>query len=409
MRILLLTQYFPPEFGAAAARNSEHARFWAEAGHEVEVCTGFPNYPTGVIPQAYRGKLAAREDQDGYTVNRSWIYTTPNRVVWKRALASFSFMLSAFVNGLFRCKRPDVIIASSGPFFVGPLGYLLSVFKRAPFVFEVRDILPQQAVDVGMIKNKALIKGLYAVEGFLYRRAGCVVTVADASRRALLARGFDARKFFTIENGICEDLFTPGDKENEIRAEYGWHGKFIAMYIGAHGVSQGLFTLLEAAERLQDIDEVRFVFVGDGADKPKMIEWAEAHKLPNVEFVPLQERDRMPLFYRAADVCFVPLRKGDYFTLNIPSKIFEIIACARPVILGAQGQALEVLEAAQAGVPVAPEDPDAYAEAVRRLHGDPELAATLGESGRTYVLAHFTRRQKAQSYIENLRERLNVN
>jgi len=406
MKVLLLTQYFPPEFGAAASRNSEHARLWAEAGHDVEVCTGFPNYPTGIVPDSYRRRLFVREKNHGYTVNRTWIYATPNRVVWKRALASLSFMVSAFLGGLLKCTRPDVIIASSGPFFVGPLGYLLSLFKRAPFVFEVRDILPQQAVDVGMLKNKILIRVLQATEEFLYRKAACVVAVAGASRQALVARGVDPGKVWTIENGIREDLFVPGDKENAIRAEYGWQGKFVAMYIGAHGVSQGLFTVLEAAERLKDLDDVRFVFVGDGADKPKMRQWVEVKGLANVDFLPLQEKDRMPLFYNAADVCFVPLKKGDYFKINIPSKIFEIMACARPVILGAEGEALRILRAAEAGIAVEPEDATAFAAAVQRLRDEPDRAAAFGRNGRAYVLQNFTRAQKARRYIEVLEQTL---
>ena len=402
MKILLLTQYFPPEFGAAAARNSEHAHFWARMGHEVEVCTGFPNYPTGVIPDEYRGKWYTREEHDGYAVTRSWIYATPNRSVLKRALASLSFLVSALICGIFLCRRPDIIIASSGPFFVGPLGYLLSVFKRAPLVFEVRDILPQQAVDVGMIRNPFLIWFLQAIEEFLYRRARRVVTVAQASMDAIVTRGLPAGKFAVIENGIREDLFAPGPKDNAIREEFGWQGKFIAMYVGAHGVSQGLYTLLEAAEQLRDRDDVRLVFIGDGADKPGMMAWAHERDLSNVEFLPLQPKERMPELYAAADACFVPLRKGGYFTINIPSKIFEIMACARPIILGATGQALRIVEAAGSAIPVTPEDASAYADAVLRLHDDPGLCRQLGEKGRAYVLDHFTRRQKAEQYIRVL-------
>lgn len=400
MKILILTQYFPPEFGAAATRNSEHARFWAEAGHAVEVCTGMPNYPAGVVHEAYRGKWYVREEKDGYVVHRAWIYATPNRAVWRRALASLAFLASGLICGVCKCRRPDIVIASSGPFFVGPLGWLLSAIKRAAFVFEVRDLLPQQAIDVGMIRNPLAIAFLKGVEAFLYRRAKRIVAVAPASAKALADRGFDANKIATIENGIRSDFFVPAPRENDIRAQYGWQGRFIAMYIGAHGVSQGLFTLLEAAERLADLEDVRFVFVGDGADKPRMVEWAKARGLRNVEFLPLQDKDRMPAFYAAADVCFVPLRKGDYFRINIPSKIFEIMACARPVILGAEGQALDILQQAGGGIPVAPEDPDAFAEAVRRLRADPALAGSLGANGRAYVVEHFDRRRKAADYIK---------
>ena len=399
MRILLLTQYFPPEFGAAAARNSEHARHWAAAGHEVEICTGFPNYPDGVIREEYRGSLYRREEREGYTVHRSWLLAAPNRQVWKRALASVSFMVSALVTGLLKCQRPDIVIASSGPFFLAPLGYLLSRFKRARFVFEVRDILPQQAVDVGMITNRTMIRMLRGIEEFLYRRADAVVTVAAASRQAIVDRGFAKEKIFTIENGVDPEFFAPRQKEDAIRAEYGWEGKFVAMYIGIHGVSQGLYTLLEAAERMQDDDRVRFVFVGDGAEKPGLEEWARQRGLTNVGFLPIQDRERMPCFYAAADVCFVPLKKGAYFRINIPSKLLEIMACERPMILGAEGQARDILTAAGGGVAVTPEDPDSYAAAVRQLSEAPEFAASLGASGRAYVAEHFSRGKKAEQYL----------
>lgn len=404
MKILLLTQYFPPEFGAAAARNSEHARLWAEAGEEVEICTGFPNYPSGVIPSEYKGMRFQREITDGYTTLRSWIYATPNRAVWKRALASLSFMFSAAMSGALRSQKPDVIIASSGPFFIGPLGYILSVIRRAPFVFEVRDILPQQAIDTGMLRNPLLIRLLTATEEFLYRRASRVVAVSEASRQELAARGVDETKLATIENGISGSLFVPSSKDNEVRQEYGWQGKYVAMYIGVHGVSQGLMTLLEAAERLQSESDIHFVFIGDGAEKEALRQWAADHQLRNVEFLPVQPRERVAQFYAAADVCFAPLRKGNYFTINIPSKILEIMACGRPVILGAQGQAQRIVEEAGGGLVVAPEDVDAYVQALRELRAQPELAEELGLRGREYVLKNFTRERKAELYLEILHE-----
>jgi len=404
MRILLLSQYFPPEFGAAAARNSEHARFWAESGHDVEVLTAFPNYPAGVVPREYQGRAWMRERRDGYRVCRAWIHATPNRAVWRRALASVSFMASAVIVGALACRRPDVIVASSGPFFVAPLGWLLSLIKRAPFVFEVRDVLPQQAVDVGMLRNPLLIRILEMTEAFLYRRAARVVCVAAASRDTLLGRGLAPERVHTIENGIREELFVPGEKENGVRAEYGWRGKYVALYMGAHGVSQGLGTLLACAENLQDDPDFVLALVGDGADKPMLERAAAERGLRNVVFLPLQDKSRVPEFYAAADVCFVPLKKGKYFETNIPSKMFEIMACARPIVLGARGQARELLQQAGAGLAVDPEDADGHVAAIKRLRREPDLAARFGESGRRFVLENFTRRQKAAAYLQVLAE-----
>ncbi len=404
MKILLLTQYFPPEFGAAAARNSEHARLWAEAGHAVQVCTGMPNYPTGQVAAGYRGKVLLRETQSGYEVVRTWIYATPNRAVWKRVLASLSFMASALISGIFCCRRPDIIIASSGPFFVAPLGYLLSLVKRVPFVFEVRDILPQQAVDVGMLKNRFLIRFLTEMEEFLYRRACCIVTVAAASRESLVERGIPSEKVFTVENGIVESFFAPMPGDNAVRDEEGWAGKFVVLYVGAHGVSQGLHALLEVAQRVKEYEDILFVFAGEGAEKPAMMAWAGQHELSNVRFLPLQHKDRMPQLYAAANVCLVPLRKGKYFTINIPSKTFEIMACGRPILLGAQGQARRIVEEAEAGITVDPEDVEGYTQALLSLYNDPARCAALGKAGRAYVLEHFTRRAKAQAYLDILQQ-----
>lgn len=404
MRILLISQYFPPEFGAAAARNSEHAQFWAEAGHEVEVLTGFPNYPEGVIPAEYRGRALAREERNGYRVTRAWIYATPNRGVFRRALASLSFFFSACIAGLFCCARPNVVIASSGPFGVGPLGWLIAFIRRVPFVLEVRDLLPQQAVDTGMIRNPALIALLTAIETFLYRRAARVVCVAEASRKTLSKRGVPEAKLCTIENGIREDLFCPGAKTNSIRVEHGWGDRFVALYAGAHGVSQGLGTILDAADSLRDEPGILFVFAGEGAEKPALMAQAAGRGLRNVQFLPIQPKEGMPELYAAADVCLVPLRRGVYFTLNIPSKMFEVMACARPILLGARGQALEIAESAGACVPVPPEDAAAFAQAIRDLRSHPERAAQLGESGRRFVLEHFTRRRKAERYLNVLME-----
>jgi glycosyltransferase involved in cell wall biosynthesis len=221
-----------------------------------------------------------------------------------------------------------------------------------------------------------------------------------------MERGFDECKCFTVENGIRGDFFAPSEKANAVRIDYGWEGQFVAMYIGAHGVSQGLYTLLDAAERLQEREEIRFVFVGDGADKPGLMAHAERHGLRNVDFLPLQDRKRMPLFYGAADVCLVPLKQGPYFRINIPSKIFEILACERPIVLGAEGQARSVIEESGGGIAVTPEGVGEYVAAILRLHDDPEQAAALGRSGREYVLRNFTRKQKAERYLAILKQAL---
>lgn len=404
MRILFLCQYFPPEMGAPAARTYEHARHWVELGHEVTVICGKPNHPDGIIPGRYRGTPLFRENIDGIEVLRVWLYATPNQGFFKRSIAFMTFMCSAVFFGIAASRRCDVVIATSPQLLCGFAGYFVSRFKRRPFVFEVRDLWPKQIIDLGAVRNRTIIGLLTWLERFLYRKARAIVTVAPATTEALVARGLPREKVFTVTNGIDDALFHPRERMQPIRKEFGWGQDIVVMYIGTHGLSQGLATILDTAARFQGEPGIRFVFAGTGAEREHLIARAESMGLNNVEFLPMQAKDQMPSFYAAADICLVPLKKRDYFRYNIPSKIFEIMACARPIVLGVEGQAREIVEQAQAGIPVEPENPDAFAAAIRKLAADPELRARLGESGRAHVLRHYSRRQKAREYAEKVEQ-----
>jgi len=237
---------------------------------------------------------------------------------------------------------------------------------------------------------------------FLYRRAKAIVTVAPATAEEIVSRGIPGEKVFTVTNGINERFFCPRDRMGPLRDHYGWGDDIVVMYIGTHGLSQGLSTIIETAALLQDRENIRFVFAGQGAEREILMEMAHRKKLRNVQFLPMQSKEKMPEFYAAADICLVPLKKRDYFRYNIPSKMFEIMACARPLILGAEGQALDILNEAGAGVSVEPENEHAYAEAILRLAQDPELRARFGVSGREYVTRNYTRKLKAGNYLECL-------
>lgn len=401
MRILFLCQYFPPEMGAPAARTFEHARHWARLGHDVTVVCGLPNHPDGVVPPEYRGTLLYREEIEGVKVLRCWLYTTPNRGVFKRSIAFLTFMASSTLVGAFRAPRPDVVAATSPQMLCGLAGYVVALCKGRPFVLEVRDLWPKQIIDLGVVRNGIIIGLLTWLETFLYRRARAVVTVAEATRREIVARGFDPAKVHTITNGILEDFFAPGDRMTPLREARGWRAdQTIVMYIGTHGLSQGLITLLDAAETLRGRGDIRFVFVGTGAEREYLIHTARQRGLDNVEFLPMQSKEAMPEFYASADICLVPLKRRDVFLYNIPSKMFEIMACGRPMILGALGQAKELLEEAGAGVAVEPENAAAYADAITRLADDPELRARLGAAGRAHVVAHYARGRKAEDYLD---------
>ena len=400
MKILFLCQYFPPEPGAPAARTHEHVREWAKQGHDVTVICGVPNHPTGEIPEEYRSQFVYESIVDDVRVLRCWFLTAANAGRVRRSIAFVSFMAAALFWGVVKGGKPHVVIATSPQLLCGLAGELLARFKRCPFVFEVRDLWPQQIIDLNVLRNKWLIQILRAVESYLYRRAAAIVTVAEAARHILIEEGYGEEKIFTVTNAIDLDVFTPQERTGTMRFRYGWGDRCVVLYIGTHGMSQGLETVLAAARMLADQQHIHFVFVGSGAERQGLIELAQSWQLSNVEFIANQPREEVPEFYAAADICLAPLKKCDIFLTNIPSKLFEIMACARPIILGVDGQAREVLEAADAGICVPPEDVEALAEAITHLDRNPALRETYGQNGRNYVEIHSNRKEKAFESLE---------
>lgn len=406
MRILFFCQYFPPEVGAPAARTHEHARRWVARGHAVTVVCGIPNHPDGIVPPAYRGKWLYREEIDGIRVLRCWFVVAPNTGVFKRCASFLSFMVSSVCFGFGVTGKCDVVVGTTPQMLCALGGYLVARVKRRPFVLEVRDLWPKHIIDLGTITNPLIIRGLQRLEMFLYRRSRAVIAVAEASRRHIEERGIPADKLFTITNGIDENFFVPEEK-NGLRAARGWIEKFVVLYIGTHGLSQGLGTILDTAGLLAGAPRFHFVFVGAGAEWESLREKAKRRGLSNTEFLPSQPKAAMPDFYAAADACLVPLKKRDVFRYNIPSKMFEIMACARPIILGAEGQARQLLDEAGAGIAVEPENPGAYRDAILRLAGDPGLCERFGANGRAHVVANYTRNRKADEFLKCLERTLN--
>lgn len=400
MKILFLCQYFPPEPGAPAARTHEHAKEWVRMGHEVTVVCGIPNHPDGEVPLNYRHNFVYEEVLDDIRVLRCWFLVAANAGRVRRSIAFISFMLVSLYWSVVKGGRADVVMATSPQLLCGLSGYGVALVKRALFVFEVRDLWPRQIIDLGVLRNPWLIALLRGVERFLYRKASVIITVAEAARRELVQSGVPPEKIHTITNAIALDVFTPQPRLGAMRYRYGWGERNLVMYIGTHGLSQGLETVLAAARELEDREDLHFVFVGSGAERESLIKTAEKDGLKNVEFIPNQPRPDMPEFYAAADICLVPLKQREVFLTNIPSKMFEIMACARPIILGVEGQGREILEAAGAGVAVPPEDPHALAEAIRALADDPEARRRYGENGRRYVEKASNRAEKARELID---------
>ena len=397
--------------GAPAARAAELARHWARAGHEVSVLTGFPNHPTGIVPPEWRSRLrhlTYHEKVGGADVYRTWLWPLPNRKSHERMRNYASFCLSAALRGL-RIPRHDVVIASSPQLLVGLVGWWFAFTRGVPFVFEVRDLWPESLIAVGVGSEDSLLhKMLAAIAGFLYARADRVVVVAPAFREHLVKHWrVPAEKIAVVENGVEEDLFVPAHPaaNNALRQELGAEGKFLVCYIGTIGNAHGLETLLDAAVQLKDERPGVILFlVGEGAEKERIVSLAQALRLTNVRFLDQQPRERIPAFISASDACLVLLKKAEVFKTVIPTKMLEFMSCGRPVILGVDGQARQIIEQAGAGVAIEPENAQALVQAIKQLADDPSFAQTLGKKGRDCILRNFSRRRTAEKYIGVLNE-----
>ena len=406
MRILYLSQYFPPEMGAPAARVYELSREWAALGHEVTVLTGFPNHPSGIIPPAYRGQLIRRERCDEVNVVRTPIYAAANRGLVKRGLNYVSYALSAALIGPFLTRDPDVVIATSPQLLTAASGFWMSALKRAPFIFEVRDLWPRSIVEVGaMSATHPAIQLLEQLEMFLYSRAARIVTVTDAFVEELAARGVPRNKLRVVKNGVDLSLFQPLPRQNEIRDELRLSPTdFMCLYVGTHGMAHGLETILQAAYRLREHTSIRFVLVGEGAEKAALKARARSMNLSSITFIDKQPRSKVASYLAACDVALVLLKAKPLFKTVLPSKIFEIMGAARAIVLSVDGEARKLVEGARAGVFVPPEDPVALAETILKLRSDPSLCREMGSKGRSFVEASFSRKALAEQYLALLDE-----
>jgi colanic acid biosynthesis glycosyl transferase WcaI len=398
MRILYLSQYFPPEAGATQTRAYEMARNLVRLGHAVTMIAEVPNHPSGIIPPAYRGKLVERSQLEGIEVIRVWVKASPIKSFRNRMLFYLSYMAGASLAGLLLAHgRYDLIYASSPPLFVGGAALALSALRRIPMLFEVRDLWPESAVALGELSNPRAVAWATRLEEACYRRARVIIVVTEGIRRRLLQRGLVGDKVHLIPNGANVDLFhfDPGARRR-VRQELSLGEKFVAIYAGIHGVAQGLETMVEAARRLQADSQIHFLLVGDGPKKAELVELVRQYKLANVTLLDEQPRPAIPALLSAADAAVIPLRKLEIFKGALPSKMFDSWACERPVLLSVDGEARQVMEAARGGVFVEPEDPQALAQAILELRRQPELRQQMGNRGRSFTERHYSRRAQAE-------------
>jgi len=381
MHVLFLSDNFPPETNAPASRLHEHARRWVAAGHRVTVVTCAPNFPAGRVHEGYRNRWYQREVVDGIDVVRVKTFISANKGFALRTLDYLSFMVAAFFAGLVQ-RRPDVVVGTSPQFFAAVGAWALAFVRRRPFVFELRDIWPASIEAVGATKSGRVLRFFERVEMFLYRRAAKIVAVTNSFKAELVRRGIDGAKIEVVTNGVDLSRYAPAPRDEDFARELGLEGKFVVGYVGTHGMAHALSNVLDAAARLRDRADVHFLFVGDGAARADLVARAEAEGLANVTLSPPLPKDRMPAVWSLCDVALVHLKDTPLFETVIPSKMFEAMGMATPILIACpEGEASGIVRDHGAGRVVAPEDPDALADAVRELADDAEGTRRLAERG----------------------------
>ena len=391
--ILFITPYYPPEKGAAAVRISETATRLVRRGHQVTVLATLPNYPTGIVPKEYRGRLLQEEELDGVRVVRVWSFVSPNRGFVRRVLAQISFGCLTPLLGGKKVGNPDLIILESHPLFNAIAGRVLARRKHCPFIFMVSDLWPASAVALGVLRNRMVIRLAEWLERSTYKRASLIWALSAGIRDGIIQCGISQERVFLLTNGADLSKFRPLPQK-EAQAELGWDERFTVLYAGNFGLSHGLTTVLEAARRMQDQPDIHFILVGDGAERADLLAKARQWNLKNVTFLDAQPHDRMPVVLAGADVCLVPMRHLPLFEGRLPLKMFEVMACARPILLGVEGEARRIAEQeAQAAIYVEPENVEALVAGILYLQEHQEEAVLLGLRGRAYVEARYDRDQ----------------
>jgi len=401
MKLLFLTDNFPPEVNAPANRTYEHCKEWVKHGIEVTVITCAPNFPKGRVYEGYKNKLFQKEIIDGIKVIRVWSYITSNEGFFKRILDYISYAFMAFWVGLF--QKTDLIIATSPQFFTAVSGWLLAFFRQKKWVMEVRDLWPESIMAVGAMKRNVFIRFFEWLEGVLYKSADHIVVVTDTFKEKIADRGINPEKISIFKNGANLELFKPTDKPIDLIQKHHLKDKFIFAYIGTHGMAHALHFVLDA---IQDLNEshpnILFLFMGDGAEKKDLIEKAKVLKLENTLFLDSVSKKEVVRYLSLMDVALVNLKKSDTFLTVIPSKIFEAAAMEKPILLGLQGETKKIIEKYQAGVCFLPEDKDSFQKELVEIYNNKEKYLAYIQ-GCKKLAFDFDRKKIANQMLETLK------
>lgn len=405
MHILFLTDNFPPEGNAPATRTFEHTREWVDKGHKVTVITCAPNFPEGKVFEGYKNKWLSKQTIEGINVWRVKTYITANKGLIKRTIDFISFMLSSLFFGLF-ARKVDVVIGTSPQFFTVISAWALSKFKRVPFVFELRDIWPASITAVGAMKGSWIIRALEKLELFLYRQADLIISVTHSFKQELQNRGVSANKIKVVLNGVDLSKYKPlPEKDKSFSEEFQLQGKFVAGYVGTHGLAHALHSIIEAAELLKVEDDIIILFAGGGADRARLEKLIETRNLTNVVMIPRQPKENMPKIWSLCDVSLVSLKDTPLFSKVIPSKIFESMAMSLPIIISVpEGESTQIIITQKAGLVIPPENPNSLFKAILKIKKDKNLHSYLADNSQL-AASKFNRKTLAiemLSYIKKL-------
>ena len=401
MKILYITQYFAPEVGATTNRALANARYLSQKGHSVTVLTEMPNHPKGIIFNGYKHKIFMKEKMENFLINRVWVFTSVKKNFITRILFYVSFMFMGFLHTLFNWKKYDIVYVSSPPLFVGVIGlWLKKIFRKTKFVFEVRDLWPDGAIEMGELKNKHFRKFSYSLEKQLYENAEKIISVTERFKEHIIAKGFEEKKIDVIRNG--SDLsFTKVDISEEFKKQYNSENNFIVVYAGNLGIAQNLKTLLESAKQL-DKDDIKFLLIGTGPEEKQLKKFAKKEHITNVDFCGEIPKKNVSEYLSLADCGIIPLKNIKVFESTIPSKLFDYMSADLPILLGVTGEAADILLESESGITFLPDNSEDLAEKIIWMKNHPKVRNEMGKRGRKFVEKYYNREKQAEKLEKEL-------
>jgi glycosyltransferase involved in cell wall biosynthesis len=402
MKILLLNQSFVSPDEPGHTRHFEMAQYLRRCGHEMVIVGSDSNYQTGLRTVDRKG-LYAEQRIDGVRVLRAYSAETLHLSYFWRFISFFSFMFSSVWAAL-QVKEADLIMGTTPPIFQAVSAWFVAFLRRKPFLLEVRDLWPEFAISMGVIKNPIVIRLAHWLEGFLYARATHILVNSPAYKEYLVRKGVPGNKITFIAYGTDINMFNPNVDGSSVREKLGLKEKFLVLYAGAMGQAHDLYTVLRAAKRLNDESHIQFIFFGAGKERGNLEAEAQRQGLKNVLFAGICPKKEMPKVIAAADVCLAILQNIPMFRTTYPNKVFDYMAAARPTVLVIDGVVREVIETSGGGVFVEPGNDELLAKTILELSKDPGRVKRMGENARAYLVKHLDRRDKLAETVQLLEE-----